>query len=83
MLKHIKQGHGLDEEEGRAIEKLEDEYKKIVDLQPAPPPRWVIAAGSRVGRMWGKFVDEFRARPSRRSGTRRARGACRHRRRLT
>ena len=27
-----------------------------------PPPRWVIAAGSRVGLMWGNFVDEFRAR---------------------
>ncbi len=39
------------------------EYKKIVDLQPVPPPRWVIAAGSRVGEMWGKFVKEFRAAP--------------------
>ena len=39
------------------------EYKKIVDLQPVPPPRWVIAAGSRVGEMWGTFVDEFRAAP--------------------
>src|SRR6185503_21393107 len=24
---------------------------------------WVIAAGSRVGQMWGKFVAEFRAAP--------------------
>jgi tetratricopeptide (TPR) repeat protein len=39
------------------------EYKKIVDLQPVPPPRWVIAAGARVGEMWGKFVKEFRAAP--------------------
>jgi hypothetical protein len=39
------------------------EYKKIVDLQPTPPPQWVIAAGSRVGSMWGTFVDEFRAAP--------------------
>jgi hypothetical protein len=46
-----------------AIEAAEKEYKKIVDLQPAPPPRWVIAAGSRVGQMWGKFVAEFRAAP--------------------
>ncbi len=46
-----------------AIEKAEAEYKKIVDLQPAPPPKWVIAAGSRVGLMWGNFVDEFRAAP--------------------
>jgi hypothetical protein len=39
------------------------EYKKIVDLQPVPSPQWVIAAGSRVGSMWGQFVEEFRAAP--------------------
>jgi TolA-binding protein len=39
------------------------EYKKIIDLQPAPSPQWVIAAGSRVGGMWGQFVEEFRAAP--------------------
>jgi TolA-binding protein/lipopolysaccharide biosynthesis regulator YciM len=46
-----------------AIEKVAGEYKKILDLQPDAPPRWVIAAGSRVGLMWGSFVDEFRAAP--------------------
>jgi hypothetical protein len=46
-----------------AIQAAEKEYKKIVDMQPIPPPRWVIAAGSRVGQMWGKFVAEFRAAP--------------------
>ncbi len=46
-----------------AIGKVELEYKKIVDLQPEPPPRWVIAAGSRVGLMWGEFVDDFRKAP--------------------
>ena len=45
------------------IEAASAEYKKIVDLQPAPPPRWVIAAGSQVGSMWGQFVKEFRAAP--------------------
>ncbi|MEN9581114.1 MAG: hypothetical protein RJA70_4123 [Pseudomonadota bacterium] len=39
------------------------EYKKIVDLQPLPPPSWVIAGGARVGGMWAKFVEEFRAAP--------------------
>jgi hypothetical protein len=39
------------------------EYTKIVNLQPAPPPSWSIAAGSRVGEMWGGFVKEFRAAP--------------------
>ena len=45
------------------IEEATAEYKKIIDLQPVPPPRWVIAAGSRVGEMWGTFVKEFRAAP--------------------
>jgi hypothetical protein len=45
------------------IQEATEEYKKIVDLQPLPPPQWVIAAGSRVGRMWGQFVSEFRAAP--------------------
>jgi len=39
------------------------EYKKVVDLQPVPPPRWVIAAGSKVGEMWGTFVADFRSAP--------------------
>ena len=46
-----------------AIGKVELEYEKIVDLQPQPPPRWIIAAGSRVGLMWGDFVDDFRRAP--------------------
>jgi len=45
------------------IEAATAEYKRIVDLQPVPPPRWVIASGSRVGQMWGQFVKEFRAAP--------------------
>jgi tetratricopeptide (TPR) repeat protein len=45
------------------IDDASAEYKKIVDLQPVPPPRWVIAAGARVGEMWGTFVKEFRAAP--------------------
>jgi hypothetical protein len=32
-------------------------------LQPLPPPKWVIAAGARVGSMWSKFVEEFRSAP--------------------
>jgi tetratricopeptide (TPR) repeat protein len=64
VLKHI--GTKVKDWVGKkapAIEAAEKEYKKIVDLQPIPPPMWVIAAGSRVGQMWGKFVAEFRAAP--------------------
>ncbi len=46
-----------------AIEEVDKDYQKITDLQPVPPPRWVIAAASRAGLMWGNFVDEFRAAP--------------------
>jgi TolA-binding protein len=46
-----------------AIEKVEPEYVKILELKPVPPPRWVIAAGSRAGLMWGDFVEDFRRAP--------------------
>ncbi|MBI5532277.1 MAG: tetratricopeptide repeat protein [Deltaproteobacteria bacterium] len=36
-----------------AIELAEREYKRIVEIQPAPPPKWVVAAAARVGWMWG------------------------------
>lgn len=64
VLKHIK-GKVADwmKKKEEVISKAEGEYKKIVDLQPEPPPRWVIAAGSRVGLMWGGYVDDFRRAP--------------------
>ncbi|MCA9585436.1 MAG: tetratricopeptide repeat protein [Myxococcales bacterium] len=46
-----------------AIKKVEPDYVKILDLKPVPPPKWVIAAGSRAGLMWGDFVDDFRRAP--------------------
>ena len=46
-----------------AIQEAEREYIKIIVLKPEPPPRWVIAAGSAVGNLWGRFVAEFRAAP--------------------
>ncbi len=46
-----------------AIEGVDKEYQKITELQPVPPPRWVIAAASRAGLLWGDFVDDFRRAP--------------------
>jgi len=46
-----------------AIEEAEKAYRKILDLQPFPPPRWVVASASRVGTMWSRFVAEFRTAP--------------------
>jgi TolA-binding protein len=64
VLKHIqtkvKDWYG---KKSKLIQEASAEYKKVVDLQPAPPPRWVIAAGARVGSMWGTFVKEFRSAP--------------------
>ena len=64
VLKHIK-GPVMDwiKKKRPAIEAAQAEYIKIVQLQPVPPPRWVIAAGSQVGGLWGNFVREFRAAP--------------------
>ncbi len=45
------------------IAEVDKEYQKITELQPVPPPRWVIAAASRAGLMWGNFVDDFRRAP--------------------
>jgi hypothetical protein len=47
-----------------AIAEVDAEYQKVTDLKPIPPPRWVIAAASRAGLMWGNFVDEFRKAPT-------------------
>jgi hypothetical protein len=47
----------------KLIKEVSLEYVKIINLQPVPPPRWVIAAGSQVGEMWGKFVKDFRSAP--------------------
>ncbi len=51
------------EKKREAVEAADKEYQKVLGLQPVPPPRWVIAAGARVGQMKGKFVAEFRAAP--------------------
>jgi tetratricopeptide (TPR) repeat protein len=45
------------------IEEADKAYSAVAQIQPLPPPRWVVASGARVGQMWGKFVAEFRAAP--------------------
>ncbi|HRG95061.1 MAG TPA: hypothetical protein PLR99_02360 [Polyangiaceae bacterium] len=64
VLKHI--GGKVKEwytKKKEAIAKVEPSYVKILDLKPVPPPKWVIAAGSRSGLMWGRFVEDFRKAP--------------------
>ena len=45
------------------LKEAEEAYLGVARLQPSPPPYWIIASSSRVGRMWNKFVSEFRGAP--------------------
>ncbi len=64
VLKHIKTKVAeWYKKKSDAIRSVEPEYVKILELKPEPPPKWVIAAGSRSGGMWGDFVDDFRRAP--------------------
>lgn len=47
-----------------AIEAADREYQKILSIQPAPPPRWVVAGAGRVGFLWADFVADFRRAPT-------------------
>ena len=69
---HQDQGRGLvSRRSAPAIEKVEPEYIKILELKPVPPPKWVIAAGSRVGSHVGRLRRRLpRARRSRGRGRR-------------
>ena len=51
------------EEEARPSRRSTGSTRRSPSFSPTPPPRWVIAAGSRAGLMWGNFVDDFRAAP--------------------
>lgn len=46
----------------RAIELVEQDFVKILELKPVPPPKWVVAAAAAVGVMWGDFADDLRKR---------------------
>ncbi len=45
------------------IEEAERAYLTIVSLQPAPPPRWVIASAFRVGTLWAQYDADLHALP--------------------
>lgn len=40
-----------------ALEEAEKYYMKVLEVQPAPPPQWVIASAERVAHMWWSFVQ--------------------------
>lgn len=48
------------EKRRRAIEAVEADFAKILEMQPVPPPRWVVAAAGVVAAMWGDLADDLR-----------------------
>jgi len=49
------------------IRAVEAEYAKVTEIQPAPPPRWVVAGAARSAALWARAADELVARlPSKR-----------------
>jgi hypothetical protein len=42
-----------------AIEKVEPEYIKVLEIRPVPPPKWVIASSAAVGAMWSDLADDI------------------------
>ena len=47
-----------------AIERIEPEYIKVLEIRPVPSPAWVIASAAAVGAMWGELADDFRRVPA-------------------
>lgn len=45
----------------RAIEEAEAAYTQILNIQPMPPPKWVIAGAAQVAGMWADLTAELRA----------------------
>jgi len=41
------------------IRAVEAEYEKVTEIQPAPPPRWVIAGAARSAALWTRAADEL------------------------
>ena len=44
------------------IRAVEAEYMKVTEMQPVPPPRWVVAGAGRAAAMWSRAADELTAR---------------------
>jgi hypothetical protein len=45
-----------------ALDEAERAYVVVLEVEPSPPPRWVVAAGLRVGALWVGFAQELRDR---------------------
>jgi tetratricopeptide (TPR) repeat protein len=45
----------------RAIEQAEAAYTRILNIEPMPPPRWMIEATAQVAGIWADLVNDLRA----------------------
>ncbi len=53
----------LMERKKRAIEHVETQFKKILELRPLAPPLWVVSANVTIAAMWGDLTDGLRRNP--------------------
>lgn len=43
----------------QAVERVEGAYGQVLALQPAAPPRWIVASAARVGQLWADFAEAY------------------------
>jgi hypothetical protein len=46
-----------------AVQTAEESYVRVLDIQPVPPPTWVVASAERVATMKRAFIDDFAKAP--------------------
>jgi tetratricopeptide (TPR) repeat protein len=42
-----------------AVRSAQEEYLRITQLKPVPPPMWIIRAAAAVGSMWAELAEEI------------------------
>jgi hypothetical protein len=47
----------------KLIDEAEQKYRDVLDLKPAPPPKWVVHSAARTGQMLDTFSREFEKVP--------------------
>ncbi|MBI4701109.1 MAG: hypothetical protein HY744_08115 [Deltaproteobacteria bacterium] len=46
-------------ERHKRVVQASEAYRKVTELRPVPPVRWVVAATARMGELWADFADAF------------------------
>ncbi len=45
------------------IDDAEEHYRQVLEIQPEPPPKWVVHSAARVGQMLDAFASEYEKAP--------------------